>query len=163
MSIDLSALHSLPDSEKLRIVELLWDDLGRSSEPIPLPDWVDHEAMRRRDEMRDSSTVRYHPMLECDIRKAAGWHDRRSAGLGDAFVDLARQCVGEVIEDPERFGLSPAGVRYNRVPRFPYVVLFDLVDDEILMLGVLHTARSMEKWREREGGAIEPDPGFARH
>lgn len=55
MSIDLNALHSLPAAEKLRIVEMLWDDLGESSDPIPLPDWVDREAVRRRDEMRDAS------------------------------------------------------------------------------------------------------------
>jgi hypothetical protein len=36
-------------------VEILWDDLGESTEPIPLPDWVDREAARRREEMRDPS------------------------------------------------------------------------------------------------------------
>lgn len=55
MSIDSDALHSLPIAEKLRIVEMLWDDLGESTAQIPLPDWVDQEASRRRDEMRDSS------------------------------------------------------------------------------------------------------------
>ena len=55
MSIDLSALHALPATEKMRIVEFLWDDLGKSSDPIPLPDWVEQEATRRRDEMRDAS------------------------------------------------------------------------------------------------------------
>ena len=98
--------------------------------------------------------VRYHPLFDCDVREAAGWYDRRSPGLGDAFVDLVRKCVADVIADPERFALSPSDCRYIRVPRFPYVVLyvvlFDLADSELLMLGVLHTARSMEKWRERQ-------------
>jgi hypothetical protein len=58
--------------------------------------------------------------------------------------------VCDVIADPERFAVSPSGCRYIRIPRFPYVVLFDLIGDELLMLGVLHTARSMEKWRERQ-------------
>jgi hypothetical protein len=31
--------------------------------------------------------VRYHPLFDCDVREAAGWYDRRSAGLGDAFVE----------------------------------------------------------------------------
>jgi hypothetical protein len=53
MSIDVNALHSLPDAEKLRIVEMLWDDLGQASASIPLPEWVDREAARRREEMRD--------------------------------------------------------------------------------------------------------------
>lgn len=96
-----------------------------------------------------ASTLRYHPLFDCDVREAAGWYDRRSPGLGDAFVDVVRRSVSEIIEDPQRFALSPAGCRYIRLPRFPYVVLFDLVDSELLMLAVLHTARSMEKWRER--------------
>jgi len=55
MSIDADELRSLPVAEKMRIVEMLWDDLGEATSPIPLPDWVDREAVRRRDEMRDSS------------------------------------------------------------------------------------------------------------
>ena len=55
MSIDADELRSLPLGEKMRLVEMLWDDLGESTEPIPLPDWVDREAARRRDEMRDPS------------------------------------------------------------------------------------------------------------
>ena len=55
MSIDTDELRSLPAAEKIRIVEMLWDDLGEATSPIPLPDWVDREAVRRREEMRDPS------------------------------------------------------------------------------------------------------------
>ena len=55
MSIDTDELRSLPAAEKMRIVEMLWDDLGQATSPIPLPDWVNREAVRRRDEMRDPS------------------------------------------------------------------------------------------------------------
>lgn len=94
-------------------------------------------------------SVRYHPMFDCDVREAAGWYDRHSSGLGDAFVELVRERVSDVITDPERFALSPAGCRYIRLPRFPYVILFDADESELVFLAVLHTARSMEKWRER--------------
>jgi len=53
MSIEPNELLALPAHEKLRLVELLWDNLGESTESIPLPDWVGSEASRRRDEMRD--------------------------------------------------------------------------------------------------------------
>lgn len=53
MAVNTDELRALPPAEKLRLVELLWDDLGDSTAPIPLPDWVDREAARRRDEMRD--------------------------------------------------------------------------------------------------------------
>ena len=56
MTIDPAELRALPPAEKLRIVEFLWDDLGDATAPIPLPDWVDREAMKRREEMiRDPS------------------------------------------------------------------------------------------------------------
>ncbi len=60
MSIDANELRSLPAAEKMRIVEMLWDDLGESTTPIPLPDWVEQEAGRRRDEMRDPSSGLSH-------------------------------------------------------------------------------------------------------
>jgi putative addiction module component (TIGR02574 family) len=57
MSVDPNELMALPASEKLRIVELLWDNLGDDSTAIPLPDWVEREALRRRDEMIGDSTI----------------------------------------------------------------------------------------------------------
>lgn len=55
MSIDPNELRSLSDDEKLRLVEMLWDELGGSASPLPLPEWVDRKAARRGVEMRDPS------------------------------------------------------------------------------------------------------------
>ena len=60
MSIDMNELHSLPAADKLRIVEMLWDDLGESTAEIPLPEWVAREAARRREEMRNPSFGHSH-------------------------------------------------------------------------------------------------------
>jgi Putative addiction module component len=54
MFIDANELLSLPNAEKLRLVEMLWDELGKSTSPIPLPSRVDAEGARRRAEMRNS-------------------------------------------------------------------------------------------------------------
>ena len=72
MSIDLNGLHDLSAADKLRIVEMLWDDLGTSSTPIPLPDWVDQEATRRRAEMRDPSIGLTHEETWGRIEKRNG-------------------------------------------------------------------------------------------
>ncbi len=56
MAVDLNELRALSKEEKLRLVEILWDDLGSENEPIPLPDWVAAEAKRRRDEMLSDSS-----------------------------------------------------------------------------------------------------------
>ena len=51
MNIDRTELLALSAKEKLDIIEMLWDDLGSSDRKIPLPDWVDQEAVRRRAEL----------------------------------------------------------------------------------------------------------------
>ncbi len=43
------------------------------------------------------------------------------------------------------------GIYYDRIDRFPYYLLFNLSDREILMLGVLHTSRSVPKWLKTRG------------
>lgn len=57
MSIDLSDLHNLPVSEKLRIVEALWDDIGASEEPIVLQPWQRDEAQRRSNELKADPSI----------------------------------------------------------------------------------------------------------
>lgn len=92
-----------------------------------------------------SRDVRYHPLFECDVIAAANWYDECSPGLGDAFAANARLATEAVIADPERHPPTSLGLRYYRVARFPYYVLYDLADHELLMLGVLHTSRSVGK------------------
>ena len=52
MSIEFNDLKSLPVEEKLRLVEMLWDDIGASDEPIVLHPWQTAEASRRAEEMK---------------------------------------------------------------------------------------------------------------
>lgn len=97
-------------------------------------------------------SVRYHPLFDCDVLEAAAWYDQRSPELGNLFVEAARAATKRIIDQPSLFASTEHGLRYVRLKRFPYVVLFDVTATEILMLGVLHTAGSIEKWRERRGG-----------
>ena len=46
MHPEVEHLRNLPIAEKLRVVEELWDDIGRSEEAFPLPAWHRVEADR---------------------------------------------------------------------------------------------------------------------
>lgn len=51
MHPEVEYLRTLPIAEKLRLVEDLWDDIGRSGESFPLPAWHRVEADRRAAEL----------------------------------------------------------------------------------------------------------------
>ncbi len=57
MSVDINDLKNLPVSEKLRIVEVLWDDIGASNEPIVLEPWQFEEANRRSKQLKADSSI----------------------------------------------------------------------------------------------------------
>ena len=57
MSIDVNELRRLPVADKLRIVELLWDDIGASNEPIELHPWQFEEAGRRLKELKADPSI----------------------------------------------------------------------------------------------------------
>lgn len=57
MGVDTDTLLALPASEQLQIIELLWEKLGESAEPIPLPEWIEREAVRRRAEIAADPSI----------------------------------------------------------------------------------------------------------
>jgi len=93
--------------------------------------------------------IRYHPLFNCDVIEAANWYDERSNGLGDAFCAAVRSAVDVILDDPNRHPEIGDGVRYRRVQRFPYLVLFAPTDFEIVLLTVVHASQSPDRWRER--------------
>jgi putative addiction module component (TIGR02574 family) len=47
MQADLDTLRQLPLAEKLRVVEVLWEDIATSTEQFPLPAWLRTEVVQR--------------------------------------------------------------------------------------------------------------------
>ena len=100
-----------------------------------------------------AKVVRYHPSFASDVIEAAGWYDDRSSGLGQAFADLVADATARAISSPEQFAADEDGLRFVPVHRFPYVVLFDCRGDQLLLLGVFHTAMSKDRWQSRSQGS----------
>jgi hypothetical protein len=69
--------------------------------------------------------------------------------LGDAFAIRVKSTVLRIIADPDRFAVADGELRYVPVGRFPYIIVFDVLDEAVSCLGDLHTARSIEKWRAK--------------
>ena len=57
MHPEVERLRKLPVAEKLRVVEELWDDIGRSGERFPLPQWHRVEAERRATELDGDPSI----------------------------------------------------------------------------------------------------------
>src|SRR5689334_14399375 len=102
-------------------------------------------------------TLRLLAEAEEETREAAHWYEQRRAGLGDAFLDALAQALAQVERNPRLHGVIPEApaardVRRTLLRRFPYAVIYEIRDTEILVLAVAHTRRRPGYWLSRNGG-----------
>jgi len=97
--------------------------------------------------------LRFHPLMVSDLRNAIRWYDDISVELGNRFRKSVDGRFDAITQRPESFAFAFEEVRFIRLRRFPYLVLFRLHQNAIHVLGIFHSASDPERWRQR---AVEP-------
>lgn len=93
--------------------------------------------------------LRFHPLVATDLREATGWYDEIGVELGNRFRERVDARFDEVAEHSAQFARAFDDVRFARVERFPYLVLFREFAGVVSILGVFHGASDPKKWRRR--------------
>lgn len=89
------------------------------------------------------------PDAEADILVSRDWYDRRRPGLGDEFVESLDHLLCRIQESPALFAVGFRGVRRARNRRFPYIIYYQVLDDRIEVIAVLHASRDPRIWQRR--------------
>jgi toxin ParE1/3/4 len=92
------------------------------------------------------------------------WYDEQRTGYGERFQLELSKTFQKIQSQPKRFLVVEKSVRRALVTKFPYVVYFQLRDNEIFVLTVIHSSRRPYIWRSRilgdeaseNDGEIEP-------
>ena len=93
--------------------------------------------------------IRFRPGVATDLTAAADWYDEERPGLGTEFAQAAYDALGVIAERPESFPLVRPNARRALMRRFPYAIYFRIEHDTVVVLVVVHTARSPSVWRKR--------------
>ena len=98
-----------------------------------------------------ANKLRIHPLVVSDIATAVGWYDEISSELGNRFRSALTLAIKDIRFSPERFpyAFDDADIRYRRVRKFPYLVLYMDSADAIHIRGVVHTSSNPTSWRAR--------------
>jgi len=89
---------------------------------------------------------------EAELDDAATWYDDRSEGLGDEFMDVAREAMALVVDSPETWPLWPGAparlppIRRFRLPRFPYAIAYQVFPGLLVVLAIVHERRKPLYW-----------------
>ena len=95
--------------------------------------------------------IEYHPALETELAEVRDYYTERSDGLGDEFVDEFERTVLRIASMPQRWMVVRDDIRRALMKRFPYVILFRLLDEPAMRITVVkHEKRHPAYGLERE-------------
>lgn len=91
----------------------------------------------------------FRPEAEAEVLDARSWYERERVGLGVIFAVAVEATFTAILQNPLTYPRVKGDTRRALVRRFPYAVYFRPVDDEIIVLAVMHGRRSPRQWRSR--------------
>ncbi len=89
------------------------------------------------------------PNAKLDLEEAARWYESERAGLGRDFLRGMALVVASLRRLPERNPILSGKTRRAKMRRFPYIVLYVVQSDVVLVVSVLHQHRHPGRWADR--------------
>lgn len=93
--------------------------------------------------------LRFHPRVVKDLKQAISWYEKISPALADQFRAGVNQRFDDIADRRHFFALAFADVRFAKLRRYPYLVLFQEQGEVASILGVFHSASDPRKWQRR--------------
>ena len=98
--------------------------------------------------------MNYSFLLEAEVEylEAVRFYEEQRTGLGNALISEFEHVIELVIEKPETWRLvHPSGIRCIRLSRFPYVVFYRMLFDDVQVTAFAHNRRRPGYWLTRVG------------
>ena len=113
-----------------------------------------NRSRSKRDVVAVSNPVRLLDLAKQEAHSVARWYERRQTGLGRRFLQATHATLLAIEQHPTFFPhleTVPDDVPIRRaiMKEFPYLVIFEMRLDEILVLAVAHTKRRPNYWMSR--------------
>jgi plasmid stabilization system protein ParE len=83
-----------------------------------------------------------------ELRAACRYYEVCRTGLGDEFGHEVTRAIRRICRNAT-VGSPYAGEKVLRMHRFPYGVVYRLIDDQVLILAIAHLRRRPGYWKGR--------------
>ena len=101
-----------------------------------------------------SLPVRLLDLAKRESHAAARWYERRQTGLGRRFLQVLHDTLLSIEQRPTSYPhleTVPQDLPIHRAvaKKFPYLVIYEMRPEEILVLAVAHAKRRPNYWTRR--------------
>ena len=92
--------------------------------------------------------VRFLKAAQQELDSAVEYYNTESPGLGDEFLVEFLETLDRIKQHPEAWHSFTKDTRRCRTRRFPYGVIYQALEQEILIIAVAHLHRRPDYWRK---------------
>ncbi len=93
--------------------------------------------------------IRFTADADAELTEAREWYSHQRQDLDLEFMECIDHALSRVASTPYAFPIVYRSLRRVVVQRFPFVMMYELADDEILVIAVFHSRRNPESWTAR--------------
>ena len=92
--------------------------------------------------------IRFVPEIEEDLISGFTWYEDKARGLGEEFLRIFYASSNYLARNPLIYKEVYGDFRRLLLRRFPYAVYFVIENDEVIVVGLFHCARSPRKIKD---------------
>ena len=89
------------------------------------------------------------PASHADFNESFDWYAIRSVEVAARFANAINFALEEIARDPERFARVDERHRERIVKKFPFRIIYRVVENRIVIVAIAHAKRKPEYWHSR--------------
>jgi plasmid stabilization system protein ParE len=93
--------------------------------------------------------IRFLVLARTELSEAIAYYNEQRSGLGFRFSDEVKRTIKRIVQYPRAWPRLSKSTRHSQVNGFPYSVIYYPRNDELVIVGVMHSSREPGNWEER--------------
>ena len=89
---------------------------------------------------------------KAEFKAAAYYYEEQADGLGERFTAHIEATLTRILANPLLPRCFDGQFRRMKADKFPYVVIYGWVEDQVIIMAVMHTSRRPRYWDSRLKG-----------
>jgi hypothetical protein len=94
--------------------------------------------------------VSFHELAELELYEAAKYYGSKVSGLGLAFLSEVKRATKAIQQNPESSPRIFKAVHRKLLRRFPYSIMYSIIDNSIYILAIANHKRRPFYWQNRK-------------
>jgi toxin ParE1/3/4 len=91
----------------------------------------------------------FHPFAVEEFYIAMEYYDKVDWGLGLQFSNEIYESIQRILKFPTAWPILLGNNRRCIIKRFPYALIYEIIDENILINVVMHLNRKPDYWKDR--------------